>query len=127
MTTYCNDCGKRIEHKALEKPNFCPKCGFSFLRGGSSPPPDVVPDNVETIEQEEIVQLDINLSELDFDIEYDMSPKKITIGDAVDKTGNTVPKERGGDKKKRISKKQRAADKKRFLDDFQSEAGTSRK
>jgi len=128
MTTYCNDCGKRIEHKALEKPNFCPKCGYSFLKGKSTPPPDVVA-NAETIGQEEIVELDVNLTELDFDVEYDMSSKGITIGNAIDKSGSIEPRQRavGNEKKrKRISKKQQAANEKRFLDDFRSEAGTSR-
>ena len=128
MTTYCNSCGKRIEHKALEKPNFCPKCGFSFLKGAVTPPA-IVPNDVETIEQDEIVELDVNLTGLDFDVEYGMSPKGITVGDAIDKSGKTPPNNQTnqkGEKRKRVSKKQQAANKKKFLDEFQSEAGTSR-
>ena len=67
--------------------------------------------------------------ELDFDVEYDMSSKGITIGNAIDKSGSIEPRQRavGNEKKrKRISKKQQAANEKRFLDDFRSEAGTSR-
>ena len=128
MTTYCTDCGKKIEHKVLEKPNFCPKCGFSFLNGGGTPPPAATPveKNVETVDHEEVVASDINLTELDFDIEYDMSSQKHNMADVVDPNCKTAPKGSRGKKTKRLSKKQRETNKKQFLKDFQSEAGTSR-
>jgi DNA-directed RNA polymerase subunit RPC12/RpoP len=124
MITYCSACGKKIEHKALEKPNFCPKCGFSFLKGGQTPPP-AKPD-IETTEPEESLGVEINLTELDFDVEYDMSTKGQSMGSIIDQSGNTAPQNRKNPRGKKLSKKQRTANSKNFLDGFKKESGTSR-
>ena len=131
MIIYCKDCGKKIEHKALEKPNFCPKCGFSFLKGGATPSPqksitDEVVDDFHDVKENE-ANIDLTqLEELDFDIEYQPTAKGETIGSIIDKTGNTQPTKRTKSKHKKISKKQRKNNAKKNLEDFKKEAGTSR-
>ena len=127
MITYCSACGKKIEHKVLEKPNFCPKCGFSFLKGGATPPPDKpIIENVETANIEESLEVAENLTELDFDIEFDMTVRGLSMGSIVDNSGQTAPSERLGKKNKKVSKKQRITNQKKFLEDFKREAGSSR-
>ena len=131
MITYCTDCGKKIEHKALEKPNFCPKCGFSFLKGGATPLPSkkpIIDEMVDDLHDEfEMGRVEVNLTELDFDIEYEPTVKKETLGGVIEgASGNTAPTSRKKLKRKRTSKKQRKENARKGLEGFKKEAGTSR-
>jgi len=131
MITYCTDCGKKIEHKALEKPNFCPKCGFSFLKGGATSPPSkkpIIDEMVDDVyDQLEADKIEVNLTELDFDIEYEPTVRRETLGGVIEgASGNIEPTSRKKLKRKRTSKKQRKENARKGLEGFKKEAGTSR-
>ena len=64
MVKYCTQCGFKNEHKAMEKPNFCAKCGFNFSQAsGGTPPPDTEAEEIETSDSFG------NISKLDFSFE----------------------------------------------------------
>tara|TARA_Y100000004_G_scaffold168977_1_gene202865 strand:- start:240 stop:617 length:378 start_codon:yes stop_codon:yes gene_type:complete len=66
MKTYCSNCGFKIEHQAFQKPNFCPKCGFSL--GSAKGQVEQRQPEYEDIEEEQETSFSSDMSGLDVDI-----------------------------------------------------------
>lgn len=124
MKIYCYQCGTGIKYTS-EKPNFCMKCGCALdsTKAAKPTPPVEKPEVIEEDEQidPEIAQIpDIRALEADFDLS---EGPKMTLGDYA--SSNQPPSQPVDDgwvepKAKKVSKK-------KFLEDFQKEAGTTRK
>mgnify|MGYP002883196303 CR=1 FL=1 len=118
MKTYCSNCGYKVEYRANEKPNFCPKCGHSF--GGKSTAKTVEPleDEIDTEEDHE----SFAISE-DFELEVDIEDKPRTANRLSDLAGTS----QGGITPPNESKKGRGRPRKVKNEDvwkeFKDEAG----
>ena len=120
MKTYCSDCGYKVEYKTGGKPNFCPKCGFSFNKEANAKREQNSENQAETEESEE----SINLSD-DFELEFDIMdpPKnKNKLSDlAGTSEGGVINVQQNAPKKGRG--RPRKTNKKEVWEEFKKEAG----
>ena len=115
---YCQNCGKPSSYTS-RKPNFCESCGFSFKTG------EVEKSQATAGLEEDEVSLNINISDLDFEIER-FEPPTVTLGEIAGTASETPAKKGKAKKNPKRSKKAAEAAKQKTLDDFQKEAGTLR-
>ena len=104
MKTYCSNCGYKIEYRANEKPNFCPKCGYSF--GGAATANTVEPleEEIETEEDHESFAVSDDF-ELDVEImDRPKSANKLSDLAGTSQAGHTASNEakRGRGRPKKI-------------------------
>ena len=125
MKIYCYQCGAGINYTS-EKPNFCMKCGCALnsTKAEKPAPPPAVQEVEAELEDEqidpEIVQIP-SIRALEADIDVSEGPK-LKLGDIAG-TNQSQPTADDGwvePKGQKVSQKQ-------FLEDFQREAGTTRK
>jgi hypothetical protein len=95
MKTYCSACGFKIEYQSNQKPNFCPKCGFSFKEGSSAKSQE---DEESHAEAEEAPKLGE-----DFELEFEIMEKPQKSNKLSDLAGSSegAPRETGQSKKGR--------------------------
>ena len=116
MKTYCTDCGCKVEHLAQQKPNFCPKCGYSFTGASSQ-------QNVQIDEEnEETLGLDVD-SDFELEFELDEKPKRSNKLSDLMGTSGGAPNDSGQKNKGRGRPKK--VDKEKVWEDFKKEAGGS--
>ena len=117
MKMYCSECGTPHGYVG-KKPNFCTNCGFSFA--GMEKPSTARVEEVEE-DQDNIEEIP-NISGLEVEIEPYQN-NSIKLGEAVDYNQTQASQPTARNKGKRLTKKAE----KEFLNNWQKEAGTSRK
>jgi len=117
MKTYCSDCGHKVEYKTNEKPNFCPKCGFSFNMG-------VAAKNEQNEEGDERADAEEspNLSD-DFELEFDLLEKPKASNRLSDLAGTSEGDTQVPSAPKKGRGRPKKANNEQVWEEFKQEAG----
>jgi len=118
MKTYCTNCGCKVEHLAQQKPNFCPKCGYSFTGVSSSQQNAQI--NEENEEDEEALGLNVDS---DFELEFELDEKPKRSNKLSDLMGTSGGAPNDSEQKKRGRGRPKKINKEKVWEDFKKEAG----
>ena len=114
---YCQKCGSRIEYRASEKPNFCPRCGISLSGAEKQDHKHKLINSVE-IEAEEERDPCENITGLDVDISFSEIKRE--------KLGNIIGTRTPGENEEDWVPSQEEYNLEEFEKNFKQEAGTLR-
>jgi len=123
MKLYCKLCGAPTSY-TIEKPNFCSKCGKSFvidISSASSLPDRESSCDPKTLLEETIENTTLSISELDIEVDRrDWVVQGVKLGAAMGTRDPNIEKEN------RPQPKGRKPSKKKVQAEFKKEAGTLR-
>ena len=120
MKTYCSNCGYKVEYRANEKPNFCPKCGYSFGGAATANTAEPLEEEIETEEDHESFAVSD-----DFELDVEIMDRPKSANKLSDLAGTSQAGYTSSNETKRGRGRQKKVKNEDVWREFKDEAGGS--